>query len=195
MSTVKLSEWAKIKRVVYKTAWNRFKQGKIPNSYQDEFGTIYVKMVEDRPKIDNAIIYARSSSHDQKQSLLEQQKFLERYASSKNYNIVASYKEIASGMNDERKILSKILLDDSWNVLVVENKDRLTRFGFNYIETLLNKVGKKIDVVNFTDNNKDDLTNDLISIIYSFSARLYGKRKAKRKDQIKKFIEENNEIN
>jgi putative resolvase len=97
-------------------------------------------------------------------------------------------------MNDDRKILTKILLDNSWNVLIVENKDRLTRFGFNYIETLLSLLGKKIDVVNLSTNDKEDLTNDLISIIYSFSARIYGKRKAKRKDQIKKFIEDNNEI-
>ncbi|MGK3946547.1 recombinase family protein, partial [Streptomyces caeruleatus] len=79
------------------------------------------------------------SNNNRKESLLEQQKFLETYASSKDYNIVGSLKELASGMNDDRKILSSILNRDDWNILIVENKDRLTRFGFNYIKTLLEK--------------------------------------------------------
>lgn len=65
-----------------------------------------------------------------------------------------------------------------------------TNFGFNYIETLLNINNKKIIVVNRTDDDKTDLMQDLISIIYSFSARMYGLRKKKNKEDIIKFLEQ-----
>lgn len=48
----------------------------------------------------------------------------------------------------KRTNLTKILTVDDWDVLIVENKDRLTRFGFNYLKLLLNKQGKDIIVVN-----------------------------------------------
>jgi len=105
------------------------------------------------------------------------------------WSIINSYKEIASGMNDNRPILNKILNNDDWDVLIVENKDRLTRFGFNYIEKLLTKQNKKIIVINETDDDKTDLMKDLISVIYSFSARMYGLRRKKNKEEIINFPE------
>lgn len=72
--------------------------------------------------------------------------------------------------------------------LVVEYKDRLTRFGFNYIKTLFK--GCKIIVVNETTNKEDDIMQDLISIITSFCARIYGNRRSQRKTE--KIIEELN---
>lgn len=185
---LKLSEYAKRHSITYRTAWNHFISGKLKNSFKDVFGNIFVKE-EDDEKINNrCIIYARVSNNNRKESLIDQQKFLEAFASSKNYVLVDSYREVASGMNDSRKVLEKILNRDDWDVILIENKDRLTRFGFNYIETLLKKSGKRIEVVNVTNDDKHDLMTDLISIIYSFSARLYGKRKAKRKTLIEKFL-------
>jgi len=70
----------------------------------------------------------------------------------------------------------------------VEHKDRLTRFGFNYIQILFNQLGKEIEVVNETKNDKEDLMQDFISIITSFCARLYGLRRSKRKTE--KIIKE-----
>ncbi len=99
-------------------------------------------------------------------------------------------KEIGSGLNDSRSKLIKLLKQPDWDILIVENKDRLTRFGFNYIETLLNINKKKIIVTNRVDDDKTDLIQDLISIIYSFSARMYGLRKKKNKEDIIKFLEE-----
>lgn len=185
---IKLSEYAKKKSITYRTAWSHFKSGKLKNTIQDDFGNILVEDTQ-QCQTKNAIIYARVSNNNRKESLKDQQKFLEQYSSNKDYNVVGSYKEIGSGMNDSRKQLLKLLDRDDWNILVIENKDRLTRFGFNYISKLLNKQGKFIEVVNYTDDDKQDLMNDLISIIYSFSARLYGRRKAKRKENIKQFLE------
>ncbi len=73
---------------------------------------------------------------------------------------------------------------------MVEHKNRLTRFEFKYIETLLAMQGRSIEVVNITENPIGDLMADLVSIIYSFSTRLYRQRRAKRKtEQIVKELE------
>lgn len=185
---IKLSEYAKIKSITYRTAWQHFKNNLIPNSYKDETGHVYINL-DDNSLGNNAVIYARVSSNDRKTSLIEQQKRLEEFSNLKGFNIVKSYKEIASGMNDNRPMLNKIFNDDNWDVLVIENKDRLTRFGFNYIEKLLKIQGKSIMVVNTTDDDKTDLMKDLISVIYSFSARMYGLRRRKNKEEIVNFLE------
>jgi len=188
MKDIKLSEYAKLKSVTYRTVWNRFKQGKLPNAYMDETNHVYVKL--EKPTNNNkTIVYARVSSNERKNSLKEQQARLENYCLLNNLDIIDSFKEIASGMNDSRPILTKILQRDDWDILLVENKDRLTRFGFNYIKTLCESKGKKILVTNTSEDDKEDLMKDLISIIYSFSAKIYGLRRRKNKEEIIKFIE------
>lgn len=137
----------------------------------------------------NTIVYAKVSSNERKQSLKEQKSRLENYAKLNGLGLLDSYKEIASGMNDNRPILNKILQRDDWDILLVENKDRLARFGFNYIKTLCESKGKKIIVTNTTEDDKEDLMKDLISIIYSFSERMYGLRRKKNREEIIKFIE------
>ena len=71
----------------------------------------------------------------------------------------------------------------------MENKDRLTRFGFNYIKQLLENQNKTIIVINQTDDDTNDLMKDLISVIYSFSARMYGLRRRKNKKDIIEFLD------
>jgi predicted site-specific integrase-resolvase len=68
-------------------------------------------------------------------------------------------------------------------VIVVEHKDRATRFGFRYLETLLERQGRRIEVVNLSEDGREDLVSDLVAIFYSFSARMYGQRRAKRKTE------------
>ena len=65
----------------------------------------------------------------------------------------------------------------------MEHKDRLTRFGFRYLETLLELQGRTIEVVNVAENDKEDLIADLVALVYWFTARLYGQRRAKRKTE------------
>jgi putative resolvase len=79
--------------------------------------------------------------------------------------------------------LLELLADPAMTVIVVEHKDRLTRFGFRYIETLLDQQGRRVEVVNLADDGKEDLLEDRVSIIYAFCARLYGLRRAKRKTE------------
>lgn len=186
----KLSDYAKERSVTYRTAWNHYKSGKIPGAFADDLGNILIPIFKsDKDNKDIKVsLYARVSSNDRKNSLDEQLNRLTNYSINNGYKIIHSIKEIGSGMNDSRNKLEKLLLKDDWDVLIIENKDRLTRFGFNYIELLLNKMGKEIIVVNKSDNDKEDLMKDLISIIYSFSARMYGLRRRKNKQEIIDFI-------
>ncbi len=92
-------------------------------------------------------------------------------------------KEIASGVNDSRPKLLSLLKDTSITLVVIEQRDRLTRFGFHSIEKLLETQGRKSEVVNVAENDKEDLMADLVSIVYAFTARLYGQRRAKRKTE------------
>ena len=101
----------------------------------------------------------------------------------KGYQVAQMVKEIASGVNDSRPKLLALLKDRSTTRIVVEHKDRLTRFGFGYSETLLALQGRTIEVVNLAENDKEDLLHDLASIVYSFCARLYRQRRAKRKTE------------
>jgi putative resolvase len=93
-------------------------------------------------------------------------------------------KEVGSRVNDSRPKFLKLLADPTLTHIVVEHKARATRFGFRYSETLLPQQGRTIEVVNQAENGREDLLTDLVAIVYSFAARLYGQRRAKRKTEI-----------
>jgi predicted site-specific integrase-resolvase len=183
----KLSDYAKKFNVTYRTAWNRYKSGKIENCFIDKTGHICINV----PELEtgkNAAIYSRVSNSDRKDDLERQSNRLVNYAINNGFNIIYNIKEVGSGLNDHRPKLIKLIKQNDWSTIIVENKDRLTRFGFNYIETMLTLMGKKIIVVNKVDDDKTDLIQDLVSIIYSFSARIYGLRKKKNKQEIIEFL-------
>ena len=187
---MKLSQYAKELGVCYKTAWNLFKQNKINGAYQLESGTVRVpnNIFDNNTQENGVILYARTSSSKNKTLLENQVKRLEQYAIAKGYKIKQIVKEYGSGLNDERKLLSKILKDDNYDKIIVENKDRLTRFGFNWIQLL---TGNRIEVINESKEKDEDITKDLISIIHCFSARIYGLRRSQNlKNNIKKYIKE-----
>ena len=187
---MKLSQYAKELGVCYKTAWNLFKQNKINGAYQLESGTVIVpnNIFDNNTQENGVILYARTSSSKNKTLLENQVKRLEQYAIAKGYKIKQIVKEYGSGLNDKRKLLSKILKDDNYDKIIVENKVRLTRFGFNWIQLL---TGNRIEVINESKEKDEDITKDLISIIHCFSARIYGLRRSQNlKNNIKKYIKE-----
>ena len=185
MNYIKLSDYAKKFGVTYRTAWNRYQNGKIKGCIKDETNHVLVPVeLINFNSIKSAALYARVSNNDAKDNLERQSERLSDFAVKNGFKITREIKEIGSGLNDSRTKLVKLLSSlDDWDILIVENKDRLTRFGFNYIEILLNQMGKEILVINETSDNKTDLVQDLVSIIYSFSARIYGLRRAKNKQQ------------
>jgi len=108
---------------------------------------------------------------------------LEDYCAAKGYQVSKVVKEIGSGVNDNRAKFLALLEDQRVTTIIVEHKDRATRFGFRYLETLLRGQGRTLEVVNLAENNREDSLADLVSIVYSFAARLYGQRRAKRKTE------------
>lgn len=184
---MKLSNWAKTEGISYQTAWNMFKAGKLANAYQLPTGTIIIKEDINNTTI-KTVVYARVSSSENKKNLEKQAERLVDYCNANGWGVDKVVKEIGSGLNDNRKKLEKILLDESYNRIVVEHKDRFSRFGLNYIKLLLEQKNRELVIVNKTSNNKDDLMQDFVSIITSFTARLYGLRRSKRKTE--KIIKE-----
>ena len=88
--------------------------------------------------------------------------------------------------------MQKILKDRKATKIVVEHKDRLTRFGFEYIKTLFDG---EIVILNESKDDKEDLISDFTAIITSFCARIYGQRRSQRKtEQLIKDLE-NDSIN
>lgn len=95
-------------------------------------------------------------------------------------------------MNDNRKKLESILLDKSITKIVVEHSDRFSRFGMNYIKKLLELDDRTVEVINTQNSDRDDLMQDFVSIITSFTARLYGQRRSRRNtEKLIKELEEN----
>jgi len=192
---MKLSQWAKQQGVTYGTALRWFSIGKLPvESYQTETGTIIVNEKTIINKTERIVIYCRVSNQSRKEELNYQVKRCEDFCISRGYQVHGIYKEVASGMNDNRREFWK-MLETSPTKVIVENKDRLTRFGFNYLEKLLGKLGCELIVINYVDNDEEDLIKDLVSIITSFCCRLYGLRRGKNKvKKIKEVIKNDSDI-
>jgi len=177
-----LNTYAKQNGIKYRAAWNRYKLGKIPEAYQDNFGKILIP--EDAPdKPLHVICYARVSSSQNKKNLDTQAERLISYSNASGFPVAQVIKEIGSGLNDTRKKLLKVLTDDNVTHVVVEHKDRLTRFGFNFIEQWMLYRNVKVIVINQVDTDKADLMQDFVSLVTSFVARLYGLRRSKRKTE------------
>ena len=173
-----LTDWAKIQGITYRSAWAMYKSGKLPEAYRLPSGAIIIP--NDLKKKEYNVVYARVSSSENKSNLETQADRISNFCIAKGWIINETIKECGSGINDSRPKLQKILKDKNVTRIVVEHKDRLTRFGFEYIKTLFNG---EIVVINESENKKDDLIQDFTSIITSFCARIYGQRRSKRKTE------------
>ena len=137
---------------------------------------------------ERAIIYCRVSSHDQKKSgdLERQVGRITAHCVGKNYKIVEVLEDVGSGMSDTRPKLKKLFkLVDRHQIdrVVVEHKDRLTRFGFGLLEAYFGSHGV---VIEWTEevlgkSYEDELVEDILTLMASFSAKIYGKRSAERR--------------
>jgi putative resolvase len=181
---MKLSQYAKQQGISYSTALRWWHQGAI-RGYQAPSGTIIVETQSKQAEPDAQVaIYARVSSAGQKEDLERQAERLTQYCTMRGYRVVKLVKEIGSGVDDNRPKFWSLLRDPLITRVVVEHKDRLTRFGFRYIETLLEMQGRTIEVVNPAENNQEDLLHDVATLVHSICARLYGKGLAKRKTEL-----------
>lgn len=194
---VKITKLANDLGVTRVTIWNWKYKGDI--EFIKVGGTNYVsqetydRLTKNEPSVKNksVVIYCRVSSSENKRNLDSQKDRMISYCNAKGYSVSEVICEIGSGLNDHRPKLERLLKEQKFDTIVVEHKDRLTRFGFNYIETLLAVHGKTIEVVNPVDDEKQDLIQDFVSVITSFCARIYGQRRSKRKtEQLIKSLNE-----
>lgn len=181
----KVSTYAKIHGVTMRTVWNWINKGELEI---ERTSTGRIRIVVDENKEKTIAVYARVSSSENKSNLIAQKDRVVSYCMAKGYKISKVVMEVGSGLNDKRPKLENLLKDNSIDIIVVEHKDRFSRFGFNFIQTLLNINGRSIEVINQAEDDKEDIMSDLISITTSFCSKVYGLRRSKRRTG--KIIEE-----
>jgi len=177
---MKLSVWAELQGISYKTAWRMWKTKTLPvPAYALPTGTV---IVQDQRDVGGVALYARVSGSDQGADLNRQMTRLTEYAVANKMTIVDTAKEVGSGLSGHRKGMMRLLANPQAKIILVEHRDRMMRFGFEYVEQALLAQGRKIVVIE-KDEINDDIVRDLHEIIVSLCARIYGKRSAKNKAQ------------
>ena len=177
MTQMRLVDWAKLQGVHYLTAYRWWRDGTLPvPAHQTHSGTILVDVAPERQT--RAVIYARVSSHDQRDDLNRQVARIASWATQAKIPVVEVVTEVGSAMNGRRVRFRRVLSDPSLSPIVVEHRDRLARFGVEYLESSLAAQGRRILVVDENEQN-DDLLRDMIEVLTSFCARIYGRRGAR----------------
>jgi putative resolvase len=174
---VKLSDWARANGVHPKTALRWFLQGTLPvPARRIGARTILVETASSRQG--GAALYARVSSHDQREDLERQLGRLVAWAAANGIAVTQTVSEVGSGTNGARPKLRRLLADQSVGCIVVEHRDRLARLGSEYIEAALLGAGRRLVVVE-AGEVEDDLVGDMTEVLTSLCARLYGRRSAR----------------
>lgn len=141
------------------------------------------KGIQTESDIRDTVIYARVSTRNQKDDLQNQVDFLKQFCNAKGIIVNQCIEDFGSGLNYNRKKWNKLLDDIMENrikTIVITNKDRFIRFGYDWFEKLCEKFNTKIIIVNNETLSPDEeLVQDIISILHVFSCRLYGLRKYK----------------
>lgn len=203
---MKASEVKKILNITQPTLSKYFKIGLIRanviNSYhyeyfdEDVYKFIGIKK-EKKNKIN--VSYSRVSTGSQSSQLKDQTNRIYEFCISKGINLDNQFEDIKSGMNFERKSFQKLIelvIKGEIELVIIENRDRLVRFGFELLELIFKYFGTKIFVINDKIENKSyerELTEDLVSIIHYFSMKMYSHRRKlnKMKKELIKEIDNN----
>ena len=151
--------------------------------YTEEQYLNYMGKSKEETKIN--IAYTRVSNRNQKDDLLNQERFIKDYSNGKGIIIDEYFSDIGSGLNYNRKNWNKVLTlvsENKVNTIYITYKDRFIRFGYNWFESYCKKFNTDIIVLNDKQTSPEqELVEDLISIIHVFSCRIYGLRKYKKK--------------
>jgi predicted site-specific integrase-resolvase len=149
------------------------------------------------------VIYARVSTSNQKDDLINQVKFLQDFVNAKGIIVNEIIQDIGSGLNYNRKKWNKLIeevMENKIDTIIVTHKDRFVRFGYEWFEKFLGKFDTKIVIVNNEFlSPQEELVQDIISILHVFSCRIYGMRKYKKRimedEEIAKSIQDGNKYN
>src|ERR671930_1289372 len=178
---MRLKDWAEQQGIHYQTAWKWFRDGNLPvPALQTPSGTILVQSAADaRPPPGGGLgLYARVSAHDQRADLDRQVSRLTRWATTATAPVVRVEAEVASGMTARRAKLRRLLADPAVTTVVVTHRDRLARLNAELVEAALSAHGRRLVVLDDGEVT-DDLIRDMVEVLTSLCARLYGRRSAR----------------
>ena len=161
------------------------------------------KGIQTENDIRDTVIYARVSTRNQKDDLQNQVEFLKQFCNAKGIIVNQCIEDFGSGLNYNRKKWNKLLdevMGNKIKTIVISNKDRFIRFGYDWFEKFCEKFNTKIIIVNNeTLSPNEELVQDIISILHVFSCRLYGLRKYKNQikedEEIAKELQNGNKPN
>jgi putative resolvase len=174
---VKLTEWARANGVHPKTAYRWWREGTLPVPAR-KVGPRTILVDLPASESDAVGLYARVSSHDQRADLERQVARLSDWAKTAGKRVVRVESEVGSGMNGARPKVKRLLADPKVSVVVVEHRDRLGRINTELVEAALAATGRRLVVLDGGEVD-DDLVRDMVGVLTSFCARLYGRRSAK----------------
>ncbi|MFD7559827.1 IS607 family transposase [Streptomyces sp. NPDC059835] len=184
-----LKEWAKAQGVHPQTAYRWFREGALPvPAARVGPRTILVNVeANSSASVTGGVgLYARVSSHDQNQDLQRQVARLTEWAAKAGHRVVRVESEIASGMSSSRPKARRLLADPAVTTVAVEHRDRLGQMNVELVEATLSATGRRLVVLDEVQV-EDDLARDMLEVLTSFCARLYGRRSAK--NRAKKALE------
>lgn len=161
------------------------------------------KGIQTENDIRDTVIYARVSTRNQKDDLQNQVEFLKQFCNAKGIIVNQCVEDFGSGLNYNRKKWNRLLdevMTNKIKTIVISNKDRFIRFGYDWFEKFCEKFNTKIIIVNNeTLSPNEELVQDIISILHVFSCRLYGLRKYKNQikedEEIAKELQNGNKPN
>ena len=188
------SEFAKIIGVSRSTVISWIKSGRIvAYSVHGKWRIPYSeveRVLRGVQRVRRVAIYARVSSNTQRNDLERQVDALKLWVSKNfpnaEYVVVT---DVTSGLNEDRRGLRKLIemaKRREIQAVVVAYRDRLTRFGFEYLKTLFNILGVDVYVA-FQEEPKNyvqELVEDFVEIVTSFASRIYGKRSKRYKEVV-----------
>lgn len=163
------------------TAYRWFREGTLPVPAQRVGPRTILVNVEahSSPSVTGGVgLYARVSSHDEQRELERQAARLSQWAAKAGHRVVRIESEIASGVNGSRTKARRLLADPDVTTVVIENKGRLGRMNVELVEAALAASGRRLVVLD-DGEAEEDLVRDMVEVLTSFCARLYGRRSAK----------------
>lgn len=164
----------------YQTAWSWAKNGQMPVPVVKTGTGRYLVLEPAAASAGRTVAYCRVSSSDQRDDLERQAGRVVTAATARGLTVAEVATEVGSGLNGARPKLAKLLRDPQVTTIVVEHRDRLARFGVEHLTCALAATGRGIVVIDDTEV-ADDLVRDMVEVLTSFCARLYGRRSASRK--------------
>lgn len=184
---MKANEVLNALNITHRTLSNYVRSGKLhpvvlnKTHYEYDESEVFSLLGKNKERIN--VTYSRVSLHKQKNDLITQTKRLYDFSCASGISISQQIEDIKSGMSfNERKGFCKLIkLVTNYKVgkVVIENKDRLCRFGFELVQMLFKSFGTEIVVVSDIENKsyEQELTDDLISIVHYYSMKSYSNRR------------------